>query len=159
MHKYDSGYVSAKDYLNSRVLNGEGNGTPLQYSFAWKIPWTKEPGRLQSMGFLRIRHDRANSLSPFTFMQWRRKWQPTPVFLPENSCPLRISGTGEPGGLPSMGSHRVRHNWSNLAAAAEFSKPSSASTPYSWQAWSVNLQDLWNPRSQSSPTFECWLRL
>ena len=31
----------------------------------------------------------------------------------------RISGTGEPGGLPSMGSHRVRHNWSNLAAAEE----------------------------------------
>ena len=85
MHKYDSGYVSAKDYLNSRVLNGEGNGTPLQYSFAWKIPWTKEPGRLQSMRFLRIRHDRATSLSPFTFMHWRRKWQPTPVFLPGES--------------------------------------------------------------------------
>ena len=30
----------------------------------------------------------------------------------------RISGTGEPGGLPSMGSHRVRHDWSDLAAAA-----------------------------------------
>ena len=29
-----------------------------------------------------------------------------------------IPGTGEPGGLPSMGSHRVRHDWSNLAAAA-----------------------------------------
>ena len=38
----------------------------------------------------------------------------------------RIPGTGEPGGLPSMGSHRVRHDWSNLAAAthmyAEFRK-------------------------------------
>ena len=31
---------------------------------------------------------------------------------------LRIPGTGEPGGLPPMGSHRVRHNWSDLAAAA-----------------------------------------
>ena len=30
----------------------------------------------------------------------------------------RIPGTGEPGGLPSLGSHRVRHDWSNLAAAA-----------------------------------------
>ena len=38
-----------------------------------------------------------------SFMHWRRKWQPTPVFL---SCP----GTGEPGGLLSMGSHRVRHD-------------------------------------------------
>ena len=37
---------------------GEGNGTPLQYStLAWKIPWMEEPGRLQSMGSLRVRHD------------------------------------------------------------------------------------------------------
>ena len=46
---------------------------------------------------------------------WRRKWQPTPVFLA-----WRIPGMGEPGGLPSMGSHRVGHNWSNLAAAAAY---------------------------------------
>ena len=52
---------------------------------AWKIPWTEEPGRLQSMGLLRVRHDWANSLSRFTFMHWRRKWQPTPVFLPWES--------------------------------------------------------------------------
>ena len=52
---------------------------------AWKIPWTEEPGRLQSMGSIRVRHDWANSLSLFTFMHWRRKWQPTPVFLPGES--------------------------------------------------------------------------
>ena len=52
---------------------------------AWKIPWTEEPGRLQSMESLRARHDWATSLSLFTFMQWRRKWQPTPVFLPGES--------------------------------------------------------------------------
>ena len=46
------------------------------------------------------------SLSLFTFKHWRRKWQPTPVFLPGE----RIPGTGEPGGLPSMGSHRVGHD-------------------------------------------------
>ena len=34
---------------------GEGNGTPLQYS--WRIPWMEEPGGLQSMGSLRVRHD------------------------------------------------------------------------------------------------------
>ena len=50
-----------------------------------KIPWTKEPGRLQSKGSLRVGHDRATSLSLFTFMHWRRKWQPTPVFLPGES--------------------------------------------------------------------------
>ena len=63
----------------------EGNGTPLQYSFAWKTPWTEEPGGLQSMGSLRVGHDWATSLSLFTLMPWRRKWQPTPVFLPEES--------------------------------------------------------------------------
>ena len=50
-------------------------------TLAWKIPWTEEPGGLQSMGSLRVGHDWATSLSLFTFMHWRRKWQPTPVFL------------------------------------------------------------------------------
>ena len=54
-------------------------------TLAWKIPWTEEPGRLQSMGSLRVGHNWATSLSVFTFMRWRRKWQPTPVFLPEKS--------------------------------------------------------------------------
>ena len=63
----------------------EGNGTPLQYSFTWRVPWTEEPGVLQSMGSLRVRYDWVTSLSLFTFMHWRRKWQPTPVFLPGES--------------------------------------------------------------------------
>ena len=164
--------------------------------------------RLQSMGSWRVRHDWATSRSLFTFMHWRRKWQPTPVLLPGkshgqrslvdysswgheesdmtewlhfhfslscigegNGKPLqcsclentrgsgawwaaihgvakswtwlsdftftfqfhalekemathssvlawRIPGTGEPGGLPSLGSHRVRHDWCDLVAAA-----------------------------------------
>ena len=86
---------------------------PHSSTLAWKIPWTEEPGRLQSMGSLRVGHDWATSLSLFTFMPWRRKWQPTPVFLPGES-----QGQGEPGGLPCMGLHRVRHDWSDLAAAA-----------------------------------------
>ena len=58
---------------------------PHSSTLAWKIPWTEEPGRLQSMGLLRVRHDWATSLSLFTFMHWRRKWQPTPVFFPGES--------------------------------------------------------------------------
>ena len=58
---------------------------PHSSTLAWKIPWTEEPGRLQSRGSLRVRHDWATSLSLFTFMHWRRKWQPTPVFLPGES--------------------------------------------------------------------------
>ena len=54
-------------------------------TLAWKIPWTEEPGRLQSMGSLGVGYNWATSLSLFTFMHWRRKWQPTPVFLPGES--------------------------------------------------------------------------
>ena len=54
-------------------------------TLAWKIPWTEKPGSLQSLGSLRVGHNWATSLSLFTFMHWRRKWQPTPVFLPGES--------------------------------------------------------------------------
>ena len=133
-------------------------------TLTWKIPWMEEPGGLQSMRSLRVWHDWATSLSLFTFMHWRRKWQSTPVFLPGesqgrqglvscrlwgleesdtteqlqfhfslsclgggNGNPLQCSclenpRDGESGGLPSMGSHRVGHDWSNLAAAAAMIK-------------------------------------
>ena len=54
-------------------------------TLAWKIPWMEELGRLQSMGSLKVGHDSVTSLSLFTFMHWRRKWQSTPVFLPGES--------------------------------------------------------------------------
>src|SRR5574341_1295041 len=54
-------------------------------TLAWKIPWTEELGRLQSMGLLRVGHDGGTSFSLLTFLHWRRKWQPTPVFLPGES--------------------------------------------------------------------------
>ena len=65
------------------IYIGEGNGNPLQYS-CLENPWTEEPGGLQSMRSQRVGHDWATSLSLFTLMHWRRKWQPTPVFLLEN---------------------------------------------------------------------------
>ena len=83
---------------------------PHSTTLAWKIPWMEEPGRLQSMGLLRVRHDWATSLSLFT--HWRRKWQPTPVFLPGES-----QGQGSLVGCRLWGSHRVGHDWSDLAAA------------------------------------------
>ena len=58
---------------------------PHSSTLAWKIPWTEEPGGLQSMGSLRVGHDWATSLWLSTFMHGRRKWQPTPVFLPGES--------------------------------------------------------------------------
>ena len=79
---------------------------------AWKIPWAEDPGRLQSMRFRRVGRDWVTSLSLFTFMHWRRKWQPTTVFLPGES-----QGTGSLMGC-RLGLHRVGHDWSDLAAAA-----------------------------------------
>ena len=66
-------------------LGSEKAMAPHSSTLAWKIPWAEEPGRLQSMGSLRVRHDWVTSLSLFTFMHWIRKWQPTPVFLPRES--------------------------------------------------------------------------
>ena len=67
-------------------------------TLAWKIPWTEEPHRLQSMGSQRVEYDWATSLSLFTVMHWRRKWQPTPVFLPGES-----QGRGSPVGCRLWG--------------------------------------------------------
>ena len=67
------------------MLGTEKAMAPHSSTLAWKIPWMEEPGRLQSMGLLRVGHDWATSLSVFTFVHWRRKWQPTPVFLPGES--------------------------------------------------------------------------
>ena len=85
---------------------------PHSSTLAWKIPWAEEPGRLRSMGSLRVGHDWVTSFSLFTFMHWRRTWQPTPVLL-----------TGESQGRRSLvgcrlWGHRVGHDWSDLAAAA-----------------------------------------
>ena len=79
---------------------------------ARKIPWMEEPGGLQSMGLLRVRHDWATSLSLSTSCLEKEMATHSSVLA------WRIPGTGKPGGLPSMGSHRVGHDWSDLAAAA-----------------------------------------
>ena len=58
---------------------------PNSSTLAWKIPWMEEPGRLQSMGLLHAKSRTRLSDFTLTFMHWRRKWQPTPVFLPGES--------------------------------------------------------------------------
>ena len=77
-------------------------------TLAWKIPWTEEPGGLQSMGSWRVGHDWTASLSRVG----EGNGNPLRCFCLENPRDGRACG------LPSMGSHRVRHNWSDLAAAA-----------------------------------------
>ena len=67
---------------SSKALGPEKAMATHSSTLAWKIPWTEEPGGLQSMGLLGVGHDWVTSLPLFTFMHWRRKWQPAPVFLP-----------------------------------------------------------------------------
>ena len=85
--KFKSISSSVLSFLFSPPLTSilEKAMAPHSSTLAWKIPWVEEPGRLQSMGSLRIKHDWVTWLSLFTFMHWRRKWQPTPVFLPGES--------------------------------------------------------------------------
>ena len=129
---------------------------PHSSTLAWRIPWTEEPGRLQTMGSLRVAHGWATSLSRIgeangnplqcsclenprdggawwaavygVAQSWTRLSDFTFNFhfhtlekemATHSSVPAwRIPGTGQPGGLPSMGSHRVGHDWSDLAAEA-----------------------------------------
>ena len=93
---------------------------PNSSTLAWKIPWTEEPGRLQSTGSLS--QTRLSDLT-FTF-----HFHALEKEMATHSSVLawRIPGTVEPGGLPSMGSHRVGHDWSNLAEAAASPAPGFA---------------------------------
>ena len=75
----------SREILLSPSIYSEKAMAPHSSTLAWKIPLTEEPGGLQSMGSRTVRHNWATSLSLFTFMHWRRKWQPTPVFLPGES--------------------------------------------------------------------------
>ena len=77
---------------------------PHSSTLAWKIPWTEEPGRLQSMGLLS-----QTRLSNFTFTFHFRALEKE-MATRSSVLARRIPGMGEPGGLPSTGSHRVRYD-------------------------------------------------
>ena len=90
---------------------------PHSSAFAWKIPWTELPGRLQSMGSRES--DTTERLHSHFSLSCIGEGNGNPL---QCSC-LENSRDGEPGGLPSMGSHRVGHDWSDLAAAAAACNP------------------------------------
>ena len=125
---------------------------PHSSTLAWKIPWTEEPSRLQSMGSLS-----RTGLSDFTFTFHLHALE-REMATHSSVLAWRIPGTGEPGGLPSMGSHRVGHDWSNLAAAA------AAAAVYS-ETISKNGRgiELWDGIGQMAlaylsclPSNRCW---
>ena len=141
-------------------------------TLAWKIPWMEESGGLQSMGSRRVGQDWATSLSIFTFMHWRRKWQPTPVFLPGES-----QGRGS-----VMGSRlwvaqsrtrlkRLSSSSSNVKGIHFFTSRSIYNQPYQidyttnvwlyyhvWM-WELEYKESWNikkPDCQRIDAFELW---
>ena len=114
-------------------------------TLAWKIPWTEEPGRLQSMGSLRVGHDWATSLSLFTFPASEKE-----MATHSSVLAWRIPGTGEPGGLPSMGSHRVGHDWSDLAAGGHGNLGFPGGSDSKESAWNAGDLGL-IPGSRRSP--------
>ena len=95
--------------------NGDGNGTPLQCS-CLENPMDKGAWQAAVHGVAEGRTRLSDFTFTFHFMHWRRNGQPTRVLA------WRIPRTGEPGGLPSMGSHRVRYDWSDLAAGGNSGK-------------------------------------
>ena len=126
------------------LSTGEGNGTPLQCS-CLEIPWAEEPGYLLLCNICQLGEGNGTSLrcscleNPLGRGAWwavvhgvakSRTWLSDFTFtfhfhtlekeMATHSSVLawRIPGMAEPGGLLSVGSHRVRHDWSDLAAAA-----------------------------------------
>ena len=139
-------------------LMSEKAMAPHSSTLAWKIPWTEQPGRLRSMGWLRVRRDWATSLSLFTFMHWRMKWQPTPVFLPGESqgwgslVGCRLWGCTESDTTEAM---QQQQQQPYIPNSGEFSNPalkgdSSSSTPLPTGA------DWWGGRSHAAEPDRPW---
>ena len=100
---------------------GEGNGTPLQYS-CLENPMDRGAWWAAVHGVAKSR----TRLSDFTFIFHFHALEKK-MATPSSVLAWRIPGTRKPGGLPSMGSHRVKHDWSDLAAAAAADRKESAS--------------------------------
>ena len=132
----NQGLLHCRQILYQLSNHGEKAMATHSGTLAWKILWQRSLVGCSPWG-RRVGHDWATSLWLFTFMHWRRKWQPTPVFLPGES-----QGR-EPGGLPSTGSHRVGHAWSDLAAAA-------ASYQGGTEATSTKNKNRWKSHQQNT---------
>ena len=116
--------TTKKCFVGVLIKRTEKAMAPHSSTLAWKIPWTEEPGRLQSMRSLS-----RTRLSDFTFtfhFHAREKEMATHFSV----LAWRIPGTAEPGRLPSVGSHRVGHDWRDLAAAIERRKTTWNKNPF-----------------------------
>ena len=78
---------------------------PHSDTLAWKIPWAEEPGRLQSMGSIRVGHDRVTSLFTFHFHALEKE-----MATHSDTLAWKIPWAEKRGGPQSVGLQRVRHN-------------------------------------------------
>ena len=116
---YSSDFLSPKalnmfqliNWLNIQHFLGEGDGTPLQYS-CLENPVDGEAWWAAVHGVAEGRTQLSDFTFTFHFHALEKEMETHSSVLA-----WRIPGTGEPGGLPPMGSHRVGHDWSDLAAA------------------------------------------
>ena len=105
-----------KSWTQLSPSTGEGNGTPLQYS-CLENPMDREAWRAAVHGVAKSQTQLSDFTFTFHFHALKKE-----MAIHSSVLAWRIPGTGEPGGLPSMGSHRVGHNWSNLAAEPEHTR-------------------------------------
>ena len=134
-------------------------------TLAWKILWMEEPGRLQSMGSLGVGHDWATSLSLFTFVHWRRKWQPTPVFFPGESqrqrslvgCCIGVAQSQTQLKWLSSSSSRAIKDLKSHLLRCPLTPPEAGthhmSAPYGATCFSGSSEEveLWSQRKQMCP--------
>ena len=99
------------DFYMSLTFTMEKAMAPHSSTLAWKIPWVEEPAAVHGVAKSRTR------LSDFTFT-FHFCTLEKEMATHSSVLAWRILGMGEPGELPSMGSHRAGHDWSDLAAAA-----------------------------------------
>ena len=134
---------SSASRMDQARLQSKGNKAKLHIypthssTLVWKLPWSEEPCGLQSMGLWRVGHVWATSLSLFTFMHWRRRWQPTPVFLPGES-----QGRGSLVGCHLRGcteSDTTEATWQQQHTSTH--KSNHCSSPLGWPG---NIMEWWS---------------
>ena len=124
-------------------------------TLAWKIPWTEEPGRLQSMWSRRVGHNWATSLS---CIDWRRNWQPTPVFLPGESqgwsslIGCCLWGPTESDTTEAMQQQQHSMFWASLVAQL------AKNPPAMWETWVQSLvwEDPLEEGMAAHPSILAW---
>ena len=136
---------------------------PHSSTLAWKIPWMEKPGRLQSMGSRKVRHDWATSLSLFTFMHWRRKWQPIVNPLPTHCLENPRGGGPWWAAVSGVAQSRTRLKRLSSSSSSSNSSKSCYSADSNWMSYwpseysNLTLREAENFIHQVSPIVVFWL--